>query len=108
MNQKFDAVPESQRSGVGAEVHSAITQGHTVSFPAGNGKVRYIGTVVEVVPAHQLPLTTGLRHVQDKRRDARHSLRVAPSYVIHVEETGRSRRDSLYWPASGVRKVVAT
>jgi hypothetical protein len=60
------------------------------------------GTVVELVPAGQLPTTKGLRHISDKRRTPKP--RSSFSYVVQVGS--KATRASLYWPEGDTFKFV--
>lgn len=76
--------------------------GRAVSFNPSRGLTQ--GSVVEVVPAGQLPTTKGLRHIADKRRTPKP--RAAVSYVVMMSlvdahnDLNRtvSQRDRLCWP----------
>lgn len=60
------------------------------------------GTVVEVVPAGQLPTTKGLRHIADKRRTPK--TRSSFSYVVQVGS--KPTRANLYWPEGDTFRFV--
>lgn len=75
--------------------------GRLVSFNQSRGVTE--GRVVEAVPAGQLPTTTGLRHLTDKRRTPKP--RDVDSYVVETSSRDAwhrvvSMRDRLCWPTS--------